>query len=213
MKRMLRLSWLLFALLTLVKLDAQPGQDPKMKAFIDGLMKKMTLQEKIGQLNLPAAGDITTGQAGSSDIARKIEEGKVGGLFNIKSVDKIREVQRLAVEKSRLKIPLLFGMDVIHGYETVFPIPLGLSATWDMNAIERSARIAAQEASADGINWTFSPMVDRRHRSEPWLLSLRAAIFQWLSTILRLPYPCQYLHAMPWPIRFANHLHRDQSFH
>lgn len=160
MKRMLRLSWLLFALLTLVKLDAQPGQDPKMKAFIDGLMKKMTLQEKIGQLNLPAAGDITTGQAGSSDIARKIEEGKVGGLFNIKSVDKIREVQRLAVEKSRLKIPLLFGMDVIHGYETVFPIPLGLSATWDMNAIERSARIAAQEASADGINWTFSPMVD-----------------------------------------------------
>lgn len=160
MKRMLRLSWLLFALLTLVKLDAQPGQDPKMKAFIDGLMKKMTLQEKLGQLNLPAAGDITTGQAGSSDIARKIEEGKVGGLFNIKSVDKIREVQRLAVEKSRLKIPLLFGMDVIHGYETVFPIPLGLSATWDMNAIERSARIAAQEASADGINWTFSPMVD-----------------------------------------------------
>jgi beta-glucosidase len=136
------------------------AQDTKMKSFIDALMKKMTLDEKLGQLNLPGAGDITTGQAGNSDIARKIEEGKVGGLFNIKSVGKIKEVQKLAVEKSRLKIPLIFGMDVIHGYETVFPIPLGLSCTWDMNLVERSARIAATEASADGICWTFSPMVD-----------------------------------------------------
>ncbi|MFZ4056604.1 MAG: beta-glucosidase BglX [Ferruginibacter sp.] len=132
----------------------------KMDAFINGLMKKMTLEEKIGQLNLPGAGDITTGQAGNSDIAKKIEKGLVGGLFNIKSVAKIRDVQKQAVEKGRLKIPLLFGMDVIHGYETVFPIPLGLSCTWDMKLIERSAQIAAQEASADGINWTFSPMVD-----------------------------------------------------
>ena len=136
------------------------AQDNKMNASIDGLMKKMTLEEKIGQLNLPGAGDITTGQPSNSDIAKKIEKGQVGGLFNIKSVAKIREVQKLAVEKSRLKIPLLFGMDVIHGYETVFPIPLGLSCSWDMQAIEKSARIAAQEASADGINWTFSPMVD-----------------------------------------------------
>ena len=112
----------------------------------------MTLEEKIGQLNLPAgAGDIVTGQAQSSDIGRKIEEGKVGGLFNIKTAAKIREVQRIAVEKSRLKIPLLFGMDVIHGYETIFPIPLGLSCSWDLNLIERSARVAAIEASADGI--------------------------------------------------------------
>ena len=81
-------------------------------------------------------------------------------MFNIKSVEKIRAVQKVAVEESRLKIPMIFGMDVIHGYETVFPIPLGLSCTWDMNAVEQSARIAAQEASADGINWTFSPMVD-----------------------------------------------------
>lgn len=123
-------------------------------------MAKMTLDEKIGQLNLPTSGDITTGQANSSNVAKKIEEGKVGGLFNIKSAQKIREVQKIAVEKSRLKIPLLFGMDVIHGYETTFPIPLGLSCTWDMNLIQRSAQIAAQEASADGINWTFSPMVD-----------------------------------------------------
>lgn len=136
------------------------AQDPKMKTFIDALMKKMTLEEKLGQLNLPGSGDIVTGQAGNSDIAKKIEQGKVGGLFNIKSVAKIKEVQKLAVEKSRLKIPLLFGMDVIHGYETVFPIPLGLSCSWDMDLVKRSAQIAAAEASADGINWTFSPMVD-----------------------------------------------------
>ena len=136
------------------------AQDLKMKIFIDALMKKMTLEEKLGQMNLPGAGDITTGQAGNSDIAKKIKEGKVGGLFNIKSVVKIRDVQKVAVEQSRLKIPLIFGMDVIHGYETVFPIPLGLSCTWDMSLVKRSARIAATEASADGINWTFSPMVD-----------------------------------------------------
>jgi beta-glucosidase len=128
--------------------------------FVAELMAKMTLDEKIGQLNLPTSGDITTGAANSSNVAKNIEEGKVGGLFNIKSVKKIKEVQKIAVEKSRLKIPLLFGMDVIHGYETTFPIPLGLSCTWDMKLIERSAQIAAQEASADGINWTFSPMVD-----------------------------------------------------
>lgn len=133
---------------------------PSKEQFINDLMSKMTLEEKIGQLNLPTSGDITTGQAGSSNVAKNIEEGKVGGLFNIKSVTKIREVQKIAVEKSRLKIPLLFGMDVIHGYETTFPIPLGLSCSWDMQRIERSAQIAAKEASADGINWTFSPMVD-----------------------------------------------------
>ena len=132
----------------------------KMNTFVTALMSKMTLDEKIGQLNLPGAGDITTGQAGSTNIAKKIEEGKVGGLFNIKSVAKIKEVQRIAVEKSRLRIPLIFGMDVIHGYETVFPIPLGLSCSWDMEAVEKSARVAAIEASADGICWTFSPMVD-----------------------------------------------------
>ncbi len=134
--------------------------DAKMKTFIDALMKKMTLEEKIGQLNLPGSGDIVTGQASNSDIGKKIKEGKVGGLFNIKSVAKIRAVQKVAVEETRLHIPMIFGMDVIHGYETVFPIPLGLSCTWNMKAIERSAQIAAQEASADGINWTFSPMVD-----------------------------------------------------
>lgn len=139
--------------------NAKPSSE-RMKTFIDALMKKMTLDEKIGQLNLPGAGDITTGQASNSDIGKKIREGQVGGLFNIKSVAKIRDVQKVAVEQSRLKIPLIFGMDVIHGYQTVFPIPLGLSCSWDMPLIERSARIAATEASADGICWTFSPMVD-----------------------------------------------------
>ena len=128
--------------------------------FIDDLMNKMTLEEKIGQLNLPAAGKIITGEAKSSNVAERIRKGEVGGLFNLKGVERIRDVQKQAVEGSRLGIPLIFGMDVIHGYETVFPIPLGLSCTWDMEAIELSARIAAIEASADGIAWTFSPMVD-----------------------------------------------------
>lgn len=130
------------------------------KIFVDNLLAKMTLEEKIGQLNLPSAGDFTTGQAQNSNIGKKIEEGLVGGLFNIKGAEKIRAVQKVAVEKSRLKIPLIFGMDVIHGYETNFPIPLGLASSWDMDLIQQSAQIAAREASSDGISWTFSPMTD-----------------------------------------------------
>lgn len=157
---MKRFYILLFSLQISLTLSAQVTSNYDMKSFIDDLMSRMTLDEKIGQLNLPGSGDIITGQAQSADIAVKIRAGKVGGLFNIKSVAKIHDVQRIAVEQSRLKIPLLFGMDVIHGYETVFPIPLALSCTWNLPLIERSARIAAVEASADGINWTFSPMVD-----------------------------------------------------
>ncbi|NRD18634.1 beta-glucosidase BglX [Winogradskyella eckloniae] len=127
---------------------------------VDSILELMTLDEKIGQLNLPTSGDITTGSAKGSDVGKRIEEGKVGGLFNIKTIEKIYEVQKIAVEKSRLGIPLIFGMDVIHGYETTFPIPLGLSSSWDMEMIEKTARVAANEASAAGINWTFSPMVD-----------------------------------------------------
>jgi beta-glucosidase len=132
----------------------------KKKAFVDNLLSKMTLDEKIGQMNLPTSGDFTTGQAQSSDIGKKVEQGLVGGLFNIKGADKIKAVQKVAVEKSRLKIPMIFGMDVIHGYETTFPIPLGLAASWDMNLVQQSAKVAAREAASDGINWTFSPMVD-----------------------------------------------------
>ena len=139
-----------FATLTACQSNSGSG-DAEMDKFIDQLMGEMTIHEKIGQLNLPVTGDIVTGQAKSSDVAEKIKKGEVGGLFNLKGVERIREVQRVAVEESRLKIPLIFGMDVIHGYETIFPIPLALSCSWDMEAIEKSAQIAAREASADGI--------------------------------------------------------------
>ena len=161
MSKVIKKLSILFAIVLSGTISVQAQKSPQdMNRFIDALMKKMTVDEKIGQLNLPVTGDITTGQAKSSDIAGKIKRGEVGGLFNLKGVEKIRDVQKLAVENSRLGIPLLFGMDVIHGYETIFPIPLGLSCTWDMKAIEESARIAAVEASADGISWTFSPLVD-----------------------------------------------------
>ena len=152
-------KWL-FALMLVFTINAI-AQDAKMKTFVDGLMKKMTLDEKIGQLNLLTAGfGIPTGAVVSTGVEKKIKEGNLGGLFGLIGVDKIRQAQKLAVEQSRLKIPLIFGSDVIHGYKTTVPIPLGLSASWDMKLIERSAREAAIEATADGLCWTFSPMVD-----------------------------------------------------
>ena len=141
-------------------LTVQAQSVKPMKQFVDELMARMTLQEKIGQLNLQVAGDITTGQAQDTQVAGRIAAGELGGVFNLKGADKIRALQEVAVKKSRLGIPLIVGMDVIHGYETIFPIPLGLSCSWDLEAIEQSARIAAKEASADGICWTYSPMVD-----------------------------------------------------
>lgn len=141
-------------------LTAQAVDQAKMNQFIDDLMGKMTLQEKIGQLNLPVTGDIITGSTVSGDVVGKIKAGQVGGLFNMKGVQSIRALQEVAVKQSRLGIPLIFGMDVIHGYETVFPIPFAMSMSWDMDAIRNSARIASIEATADGICWTFSPMVD-----------------------------------------------------
>ncbi|MGN1262756.1 MAG: beta-glucosidase BglX [Prevotella sp.] len=147
------------ALLLLFTVAAAAQQLP-MNEFVDNLMQKMTLGEKLGQLNLLAGDDITTGNGKNSDLAAKIAAGRVGGVFNLKGVAKLKALQKHAVENSRLAIPLLTGMDVIHGYETVFPIPLAMSCSWDMDAIRRAAHIAAVEASADGINWTFSPMVD-----------------------------------------------------
>lgn len=149
--------------LTLLAVAALSVAAPKteMNAFIDDLMGKMTVEEKIGQLNLPTfSGEIVTGQATNNGVAQAVVKGQVGGVFNLTGVERVREMQRLAVEESRLGIPLIFGLDVVHGYETTLPIPLALSCSWDMDAIERSARIAATEASADGICWTFSPMVD-----------------------------------------------------
>src|SRR5688572_6025318 len=156
----MRLTLFLFASLFIFSCSPPSEQVSNIDQRVDSVLQLMTLEEKIGQLNLPSAGQFTTGQAENSDIAKKIEQGLVGGLFNIKTVASIKEMQRIAVEKSRLKIPLIFGMDVIHGYESVYPIPLGLSCSWDMELVEQAARMAAQEASADGINWTFSPMVD-----------------------------------------------------
>jgi beta-glucosidase len=155
-----KIYFVFFLMVIILSSNSYAQNKAEKEIFIDELMSKMTLQEKIGQLNLPGSGDIKTGEANNSDIAGKIRLGLVGGLLNVKSVRKIKEIQKIAVEESRLKIPLIFGMDVIHGYRTTFPIPLGLASSWDMNLIEKMARIAAQEASADGICWTFSPMVD-----------------------------------------------------
>ena len=135
-------------------------QQQKMDAFIKDLMTKMTLDEKIGQLNLVTPGGAVTGSVVSSDVDNKIRNGQVGGLFGINGPDKIRQAQDIAVKTSRLHIPLFFGLDVIHGHRTIFPIPLGLSCSWDITMIEQSARIAATEAAADGLNWVYSPMVD-----------------------------------------------------
>lgn len=142
------------------KVSTSAGKIMAMKPFIDQLMAKMTLQEKIGQLNLMVAGDITTGGALNTQVGNDIAKGNMGGVFNIKGIEKIKALQDVAIKNSRLGIPLLVGMDVIHGYETIFPIPLALSCSWDPEAMKKVGEISAKEASADGINWTFSPMVD-----------------------------------------------------
>ncbi len=157
----MKLKLPLLTLLLLMTIAAFPQQpDPKMKTFIDALMKKMTLDEKIGQLNLPTIGFDVTGPLLSENVYENIRKGNVGAVFNTYTPVAVRKLQDIAVKETKLKIPLLFGYDVIHGHRTIFPIPLGLSASWDLALIERTARVAAEEASADGLNWTFSPMVD-----------------------------------------------------
>src|SRR5579862_9832934 len=146
--------------LVLLTVEFIQAQDAKMNAFVSDLMSKMTVDEKIGQLNLVTPGGAVTGSVVSKGVDDKIRQGMVGGLFGITGPDKVRQAQDIAVKNSRLHIPLIFGLDVIHGHRTIFPIPLGMSATWDMNLIERSAKIAASEATGEGINWVFSPMVD-----------------------------------------------------
>lgn len=137
--------------------------DREMDSFIDNLMSRMTLEEKIGQLNLPVSTSFIAGEnkpGEMSPLEQRIAKGEIGGLFGMKGAKQIREKQQIAVEKSRLGIPLLFGLDVIHGYETTYPIPLALSSSWNMELIEREAKASATEATIDGINWVFSPMVD-----------------------------------------------------
>ena len=158
MKKKTILATLVVAMLTIS--PAMATKIKPMKEFVDELMAKMTLQEKIGQLNLMVAGDITTGGALDTQVGSDIAQGNMGGVFNIKGLDKIKALQEIAIKNSRLGIPLLVGMDVIHGYETMFPIPLALSCSWDTEAMKKVGEVSAKEASADGINWTFSPMVD-----------------------------------------------------
>ncbi|QEC78448.1 beta-glucosidase BglX [Mucilaginibacter ginsenosidivorax] len=149
------------ALLPFNKVSAQnKTEDAKMDVFVSGLMKKMTLDEKIGQLNLVTIGAPTTGSVVNKGVEDKIKKGAIGGVFGIWGVDHTKEVQEAAVKNSRLHIPLIFGLDVIHGHRTIFPIPLGMSATWDLDLIKQSAHIAAKEATAEGLSWVFSPMVD-----------------------------------------------------
>ena len=128
--------------------DVSRDEAAEMDRFVTELMGKMTLHEKLGQLNLPSGGDMVTGTVMNGELSDMIRKQEIGGFFNVKGVRRINALQRLAVEESRLKIPLLVGADVIHGYETIFPIPLALSCSWDTLAIERMARISAIEASA-----------------------------------------------------------------
>ena len=139
---------------------AAMAQKADMDKFIDGLMSKMTLEEKLGQLNLLSVGDVSTGSVLNSPVGAEVEKGRCGGILNINGLDKIKAMQEVAVKRTRLHIPLLVGMDVVHGYQTIFPIPLALAASWNPDAAEQCARIAAKEASANGIDWTYSPMVD-----------------------------------------------------
>jgi beta-glucosidase len=153
----------LIAFLFIVFVSVNAQHDKEMDSFIDNLMSKMTLEEKIGQLNLPVSNSFIAGERKNGELSpleQRIARGEIGGLFGMKGAKLIREKQLIAVEKSRLHIPLLFGLDVIHGYETTFPIPLALSTSWNMELIEREAKTAASEASIDGISWVFSPMVD-----------------------------------------------------
>ena len=149
-----------FILLLLASFINAQGQDEKMNKFISDLMNKMTVEEKIGQLNLTTAGGFVTGSAVNEMTHQKLQKGQIGGMLNALSLSSMRAFMDIAVKESPHHIPLLFGMDVIHGYQTVFPIPLAMSCLWDMALVEKSARIAAQEATANGIAWTYSPMVD-----------------------------------------------------
>ncbi len=134
--------------------------DREMTLFVDGLMKKMTLEEKIGQLNLCTGGGFFTGPAVLQDDQGLIRQGRVGAILNTFGVENVTALQKMAVEETRLGIPLIFGLDVVHGFRTIFPVPLAQACSWDMKAIEQSERIAATEATAMGINWVYAPMVD-----------------------------------------------------
>ena len=153
---LLLLAWFVFV----PAVSAQGwSDDAEFEARVEAVLQQMTLEEKLGQLSQYSGGMPTGPGSGRGSYEEMIAAGQVGSFLNV-SGEKANRYQQIAVEQSRLKIPLLFGLDVIHGYRTIFPTPLALSATWDAGLVERTARIAAIEARADGIRWTFSPMVD-----------------------------------------------------
>ena len=154
---MKRIRIIVFLLLTVF---ISKAQDMKMTAFINDLMSKMSVDEKIGQLNLTTSGGFVTGAAVNDNVQQKIRAGQIGSILNSFSIASMRAMQDLAVKESPNHIPILYGMDVIHGFRTIFPIPLAMSCSWDLSRIEQSARIAANEATSNGICWTYSPMVD-----------------------------------------------------
>ncbi len=145
--------------LLFLSLQLHAQQDPQRHRFITTLMQRMTIGEKIGQLNLLTSDMDVTGPFMKENYKQDILNGACGAIFNAYTPQYTRKLQDMAMQ-TRLKIPLLFGYDVIHGHKTIFPIPLGEACTWDLALLEKSARIAAEEASADGLHWTFSPMVD-----------------------------------------------------
>src|SRR5438105_5041633 len=140
--------------------NANPLDAPGLEEKVDALLQKMTLEEKIGQLVQYSAGQATGPTSGRTDDKDMIGKGQVGSLFNVTGSRETNALQHIAVENSRLHIPLIFGLDVIHGFRTTFPIPLGLAATWEPELVEKAARVAAQESSSAGVRWAFSPMVD-----------------------------------------------------
>ena len=158
------LSFLSFTLSAQQKENTYTGpkiNKTEMDQKVNSLLEKMTIDEKIGQLNLlTPGGGVATGAVVSDNVQQKIKDGKVGGLFGVSGPEKIKIAQEYAVNDTRLGIPLLIGSDVIHGYKTTFQIPLGSASSWDMELLKQTAQVAAKEATADGINWNFSPMVD-----------------------------------------------------
>jgi beta-glucosidase len=157
----LKLSYLLFTLLIITSCN---NNNSEKEIFINDLMSKMTLEEKVGQMNQYNGFWDATGPLPKEGYEKAryddLRNGLVGSMLNVTGVEKVYALQKIAVEETRLGIPLIFGFDVIHGYKTISPIPLAESASWDIKAIEKSARIAAEEAASAGLNWTFAPMVD-----------------------------------------------------
>ena len=162
-----KLIMVLGALMILTNSSLMNAQNKEIEKKIEALLKKMTIEEKIGQMNQYNGFWDVTGPVPNNNMVQQkydhLKSGKVGSMLNIVGVERVKKIQKLVMDSSRLKIPLIFGYDVIHGFRTITPIPLGEAASWDLAAIEKSARVAADEASAVGINWTFSPMVDISH--------------------------------------------------